>query len=256
MSYLRYHTQTGEILATLQCDPAHLHLHETEGTALLPGNVTIQQNWISEGEIKPREQLPFSGPVIPFMPGANEIVAFNALPDDCWVRIRGTEEMPFAAIVVQAVDGVVKFVPELVGRYVAQPVGRYEALPVEFEVQPLAIVKDRQQKAVAMKKAEQLASGFIWNGRLWDADANAQTTLSSMANAVSSGMVVPDDFFWTSFDNKDVPLSGQDIKALNAAMMTFVFSTHSYARSLKEQIEAQQTNEAVMGINISVGWPG
>jgi len=68
-------------------------------------------------------------------------------------------------------------------------------------------------------------------------------------------MILPPDFYWTSYDNEDVPADAQGIKQLSAAMMTFIFATHSKARQLKDAIEALDTNEAVMNLDLASGWP-
>lgn len=255
MTYLRYHTDTGEILAQLQCDPNNLDLLRTEGTDLIEGEVSQYDFWVDEGKIEPREPVEVSVSPVPIMPSDTPTELLSDLPDGCWVRVRGTENMPFDASIYQAQGGSISFLPSLPGRYVAQLVGRYQAPEFSFEVQPLRVIQERRQAEVTARKAEQLAGGFMFKGHRWDADAAAQANLTSMAHAVSSGMVLPEDFYWTSYDNVDVPADAQGIAQLSAALMTFIFATHSKARKLKEAIDAMETNEAVMSLDIASGWP-
>ncbi len=256
MAHLRYHNQTGEILAQLQSDPANIHLLATDGTGLIEGVATVQDSWVDGDAIKDREHISITAPTVPFAPGDVAVAILTGLPSGCWVRVRGTANMPFEAQVIRASRGKVMFVPSLAGRYVVQVVGRYRASDAEFEVQPLDGVKGRRQAEVTGKKAAQLSAGFIWNGHRWDADASAQANLNSMASAVGSGMDLPQGFFWTNYDNVDVPIDGAGIAALRVALMNFTFATHAHARSLKDLIEAQDSNAAVMALDLDAGWPG
>ena len=255
MPYLRYDTDTGEILAQHQCDASNLDLLRTEGTDFIEGGASQYDFWVDDGTIKERETVEVELPLVPLMPSETPTELFSGLPADCWVRIRGTENMPYEAALFPAQGGSISFVPSLPGRYVVQLVGRYEAPEFSFEVQPLVVVKERRQAEVTAKKAEQMAGGFLFMDHRWDADPTAQANLTSMANAVNSGMILPPDFYWTSYDNEDVPADAQGIKQLSAAMMTFIFATHSKARQLKDAIEALDTNEAVMNLDLASGWP-
>jgi hypothetical protein len=253
--YMRYDIRTGEILAQVQCSPSSLHTLKTEGTDLLEGNVSAVEYWVDGDEFKARQTLSIDAPTVPFAPSDEPVAILSGLPSGCAVRIRGTQNMRFEAVVISESDGSIEFTPTLAGRYIVQIVGQFTAPDFSFEVQPLRVVKDRYQSAVTAKKAEQLANGFIWDGHRWDADGSAQANVTSMANAVSSGMPLPDGFYWTTFDNKDVELDADGISSLSAALMTFIYATHSYARQLKDEIEAQETNEAVLSVAIDKGWP-
>lgn len=255
MNYLRYHTETGEILAQHQCAPENLDALRTEGTDFVEGNVTQSAFWIDGTDVAAREIISVAAPTVPLLPSKTPVELFSGLPSNCWVRIRGTENMPFEAALYRSQDGSIEFTPSLPGSYVVQLVGRYAAPEFTFEVQSLYVVMARRQAEVAAKKAERIAAGFEFMGHRWDADATAQANLTSMASAVNAGMVLPDDFYWTSYDNEDVPADAQGIRQLSAAMMSFIFATHSKARQLKEAIEALETNEAVMALDIESGWP-
>lgn len=255
MTFIRYDIQTGEILAQIQCDPSNLDTLETDGTGFLEGNVDAQSYWVDEGEFKEREAVTIASPTVPTMPSESPVSVLEGLPSGAAVRVRGTNNMPCETQIVAPEGGTLSIVPNIVGRYVAQLVGRYTGPEISFEVQPVEVVKARRQDEVTAKKAEQLAGGFLWNGKRWDADAQAQQNVTSMASAVAAGMELPDGFFWTSYDNEDVKIDAAGISALSAAMMTFIFSTHAHARSLKEAIEAQDTNAAVMNVDIDSDWP-
>ncbi|GFM27163.1 DUF4376 domain-containing protein [Novosphingobium sp. PY1] len=255
MTFIRYDIQTGEILAQIQCGADNLNVLATDGTAFLEGNVDPQSYWVDESEFKEREAVTVVSPTIPFMPSEAPVRVLDELPADAAVRVRGTNNMPVEAQIAQAQGGSLSIVPNIVGRYVAQLVGRYTGPEISFEVQPVEVVKARRQDEVTAKKAEQLAGGFLWNGKRWDADAQAQQNVTSMASAVAAGMALPDAFFWTSYHNEDVEIDGAGISALSAAMMTFIFSTHAHARSLKETIEAQASNADVMNVDIDSDWP-
>lgn len=255
MTFIRYDIQTGEILAQIQCGADNLNVLATDGTAFLEGNVDPQSYWVNEGEFKKRETLAVASPTVPIMPSESAVSVLEGLPANAAVRVRGTNNMPVEAQIAQAQGGSLSIVPNIVGRYVVQLVGRYAGPEISFEVQPVEVVKARRQDEVTAKKAEQLAGGFLWNGKRWDADAQAQQNVTSMASAVAAGMALPDGFFWTSYDNEDIEIDAVGISALSAAMMTFIFGTHAHARSLKETIEAQDTNADVMAVDIESDWP-
>jgi hypothetical protein len=255
MTYLRYDLRTGEILATIQTDPEKIALLATEGTGLIEGNVNALEYWVDGDQVKEREAVAVPAALIPLMPSEAPQSVSDGFPIGSSVRVRGTNNMPYEAQIVRVEDGTLRFIPSLAGRYVVQFVGRYSGPEFSFEVQSLHIVRERRKAEVTAKKAEQLAGGFLWNGHRWDADAQAQQNVTSMASAIAGGMTLPAGFFWTSYDNEDVEIDGSGITALSAAMMTFIFSTHAHARSLKEAIEAQVTNESVMSVDIQSGWP-
>lgn len=255
MTFMRYDLQTGEILAQIQCSPSNLDAMETEGTGLLEGNVDAQSYWVDGSEFREREVVAIASALVPLMPSESPVSVLDGLPSGAAVRVRGTNNMPYATQIIEAQGGTLRIVPNVVGRFVVQLVGRHKGPDISFEVQPVEVVKARRQDEVTAKKAAQLEGGFLWNGKRWDADAQAQQNVTSMASAVAAGMELPEGFFWTSYDNEDVAIDAVGISALSAAMMTFIFLTHAYARSVKEAIEAQTTNADVMAIDIESDWP-
>lgn len=255
MTFMRYDIETGEILAQIQCGADSLDVLATDGTAFLEGNVDPQSYWVDGAEFRERETITVQAPSIPLMPSDALFSVLDGLPADAAVRVRGTNNMPVEAQIVQTQGGVLSWVPNVIGSYVVQLVGRYKSADISFEVQPLDVVKSRRQEEVTATKATQLAGGFIWNGKRWDADAQAQANVTSMASAIAAGMELPEDFFWTSYDNEDVAIDGAGMTALSAAMMIFIFNTHSYARSLKEAIETEVSNASVMAVDIFRNWP-
>ena len=255
MAYMRFDTTTGEILAHLQAAPQNAEALVTEGTGILEGDVNAAEFWVHDGQFKPREPITINAPSIAFEPSSATVVILSNLPQGCSIHIRGTANMPFSAQVVQEVNGELRFAPPLVGTYVCRVVGRYNCPEFTFEVQPVEVIKSRRQDEVSGIKEERLLGGFLWNGHRWDADAKAQSNVTSMASAVAAGMELPQGFFWTTYDNQDIPIDASGVTALSAAMMTFIFSTHAHARQLKDTIEAQSSNSEVMALDLTSNWP-
>ncbi|EKA1879317.1 DUF4376 domain-containing protein, partial [Salmonella enterica] len=97
---------------------------------------------------------------------------------------------------------------------------------------------------------------FTLNGHLWDCGKASQTRLSPVVAVAKSGMLPP-GFFWTDADNIDVPMTTDELTALEAAMQQNMvlqgFKIHERQRQMKEEVDKLTDYKAIK--DYAVGWP-
>ncbi|EAR2170824.1 DUF4376 domain-containing protein [Salmonella enterica] len=97
---------------------------------------------------------------------------------------------------------------------------------------------------------------FRFNNHNWDYGKASQTRLSPVVAVAKSGMLPP-GFFWTDADNIDVPMTTDELTALEAAMQQNMvlqgFKIHERQRQMKEEVDKLTDYEAIK--DYAVGWP-
>ncbi|EBR4568060.1 DUF4376 domain-containing protein [Salmonella enterica] len=97
---------------------------------------------------------------------------------------------------------------------------------------------------------------FTLNGHQWDCGKASQARLAPVVAVAKSGMLPP-DFFWTDAGNVDVPMTPDDLAALETAMQQNMviggFKIHERQRQMKEDIARLTSVSDVL--NYPVGWP-
>ncbi|EJC5210316.1 DUF4376 domain-containing protein [Salmonella enterica] len=132
-------------------------------------------------------------------------------------------------------------------------------------VQPFTITPDMIQSAKDQKHAEISAwrdtqeNGnilFTLNGHHWDCGKASQTRLSPVVGVAKAGLLPP-GFFWTDADNVDVPMTADELTALEAAMQQNMvlqgFKIHERQRQMKEAVDKLTDYKAIQ--QYTVGWP-
>ena len=253
-NYLRYHKASGSIFSKISANEI-LPVESNPDYALIEGVAGQNDHWIDDGQIADREFYDAHAASAIVEQGTTALCVLSALPDPCWVRVRGAGGLAYDEQLFFVEGGSLMFAPDLAGTYVAELEGRYIGLPKRLEVISLDAFKQRRNDEVTARKAITLAAGVTWNGHRWDADTAAQLNVSGMATSINAGVPLPRDFYWTSFDNENVPMTAQDVLDLGAAIVAFNFAVHDRNRSLKAQIEMASTLSDVAAINITTGWP-
>ncbi|EDT6783058.1 DUF4376 domain-containing protein, partial [Salmonella enterica subsp. enterica] len=96
---------------------------------------------------------------------------------------------------------------------------------------------------------------FVLNGHRWDCGKASQTRLSPVVAVAKSGMLPP-GFFWTDADNTDVPMTTDELTALEAAMQQNMvlqgFKIHERQRQMKEEVDKLTDYKAIK--DYAVGW--
>ncbi|EKT1374747.1 DUF4376 domain-containing protein [Salmonella enterica] len=126
---------------------------------------------------------------------------------------------------------------------------------------PESILADARQKKRAeinaWRDAQENGSViFTLNGHRWDCGKASQTRLSPVVAVAKSGMLPP-GFFWTDADNIDVPMTTDELTALEAAMQQNMvlqgFKIHERQRQMKEEVDKLTDYKAIK--DYAVGWP-
>lgn len=97
---------------------------------------------------------------------------------------------------------------------------------------------------------------FTLNGHRWDCGKASQSRLGPVVSVVQeSGL--PPGFFWTDADNIDVPVTADELTALEKAMEKNMvlqgFKIHERQRQMKEEVDKLTDYDAVR--SYAVGWP-
>lgn len=97
---------------------------------------------------------------------------------------------------------------------------------------------------------------FTLNGHRWDCGKASQARLAPVVAVAKAGML-PAGFFWTDADNIDVPVTTDDLTALEAAMEQNMvlqgFKIHERQRQMKEAVDKLTDYKAIQ--DYAVGWP-
>ncbi|EAU2720254.1 phage tail protein [Salmonella enterica] len=96
---------------------------------------------------------------------------------------------------------------------------------------------------------------FTWNNHSWDASKASQDRLAPVLVVAKSGQL-PDGFFWTDANNEDVPVTVDDLTAIDAgmtqAMVVQGFKIHERQRQMKNDISELTKVSDIL--NYPVGW--
>ncbi|EDO2134315.1 DUF4376 domain-containing protein [Salmonella enterica] len=104
-------------------------------------------------------------------------------------------------------------------------------------------------------KQENGSVTFTWNNHSWDASKASQDRLALVLVVAKSGQL-PDGFFWTDANNEDVPVTVDDLTAIDAgmtqAMVVQGFKIHERQRQMKKDIDELTKVSDIL--NYPVGW--
>ncbi|EAS8529853.1 DUF4376 domain-containing protein [Salmonella enterica] len=120
--------------------------------------------------------------------------------------------------------------------------------------------KAREQKAReidAWRNTQENGSvTFTWNNHSWDASKASQDRLAPVLVVAKSGQL-PDGFFWTDANNEDIPVTIDDLTAIDAGMTQVMviqgFKIHERQRQMKKDISELTKVSDIL--NYPVGWP-
>lgn len=97
---------------------------------------------------------------------------------------------------------------------------------------------------------------FTLKGHRWDCGKASQARLAPVVAVAKSG-ALPPGFFWTDADNIDVPVTADELIALEAAMQQNMviqgFKIHERQRQMKEEVDKLTDYKAVK--NYVPDWP-
>ncbi|EBD5992705.1 DUF4376 domain-containing protein [Salmonella enterica subsp. diarizonae] len=129
--------------------------------------------------------------------------------------------------------------------------GKYGSI-TSFTVTPEMLTAAKQAKHAeinAWRDAQENGSIiFTLNSHRWDCGKASQTRLAPVVAVAKSG-ALPPGFFWTDADNIDVPMTTDELAALEAAMQQNMvmqgFKIHERQRQMKEEVDKLTTIDDV-----------
>ncbi|EJM3830958.1 DUF4376 domain-containing protein [Salmonella enterica] len=129
-----------------------------------------------------------------------------------------------------------------------------------FTVTPAMIqaAKDQKHAQISAWRDTQENGNILFtlNGHKWDCGKASQTRLSPVVGVAKAGLLPP-GFFWTDAGNIDVPMTADELVALEAAMQQNMvlqgFKIHERQRQMKEDVDKLTDYNAIQGY--VVGWP-
>lgn len=111
------------------------------------------------------------------------------------------------------------------------------------------------EEVQADKKAEinnarqtALDAGVTYNDHVFDSDATAIANVNATLTILQNGATLPTGFTWRTKDNTDVPFTLADLQGLAAALFTASNTAYTKSWTLKTQIDAATTIDAVNAI--------
>ncbi|EAR6901285.1 DUF4376 domain-containing protein [Salmonella enterica] len=150
--------------------------------------------------------------------------------------------------------------PEAHGRqlYADLKAGKYGPV-TPFTVTPEMIQAAKDQKHAEINAWRDVQENgsiiFTLNGHKWDCGKASQTRLAPVVAVARTG-ALPPGFFWTDADNIDVPMTADELTALEAAMQQNMvlqgFKIHERQRQMKEDVDKLTDYKAIQ--NYVVGW--
>lgn len=133
------------------------------------------------------------------------------------------------------------------------------------EIKPFTVTPEMLTAAKAVKRREinnwrdAQENGsiiFTLDSHRWDCGKASQTRLAPVVAVAKSG-ALPPGFFWTDADNIDVPMTADELTALEAAMQQNMvlqgFKIHERQRRMKEEVDKLTDYKAIQ--TYTVGWP-
>ena len=116
-------------------------------------------------------------------------------------------------------------------------------------------VKEKRRNEVTTMRDRKLGGGVIFKGTPFDSDERTRMNLGAMAAKLASGAALPAGYGWRSSDNRDIPMTKEDVLAFHSAMTDWVYHTYRTAWNHKAAIQERTTIEEVERYNIQQGWP-
>lgn len=96
---------------------------------------------------------------------------------------------------------------------------------------------------------------FTWNNHSWDASKASQDRLVPVLIVAKSSQLPP-GFFWTDASNEDVPVTVDDLTAIDAgmtqAMVNMGWKIHERQREMKKEVDELTKVSDIL--NYPVGW--
>jgi two-component system alkaline phosphatase synthesis response regulator PhoP len=124
---------------------------------------------------------------------------------------------------------------------------------VLITLEEMVAIRHEEVNALRDQKTE---GGIIYKGISFDSSERTRCNLAAVAAKVAStDAELGDGFIWRSSDNRDVPMTREDILSFHTAMTDWVYANYKASWGHKEAIDALTTIEEVESYDIRKDWP-
>ena len=117
-------------------------------------------------------------------------------------------------------------------------------------------VQEKRSKEVNGLRTQKLLEGFVFKGNSYESDESSRNRLAAVAAKLAApNAALPDNVVWRTADNKNVPMTAEDVLAFQGAMTDWVYSLFDASWKHKSAIGALKTIEEAENYDILEGWP-
>ena len=119
------------------------------------------------------------------------------------------------------------------------------------EKEPLEVIKQRKITELKYQRDKAEVTPIEYNGNLYDYDDRARDRINAASIALDvQGADASID--WTTADNKEVPMTANDLRMVIAAVAVRSNKLHTAYRAAKEKVEAATTAAEVEDVTFEV----
>mgnify|MGYP001388100592 CR=1 FL=1 len=245
---IKYRTVTGEILGFYQTPADLFHLQAAGGEAMLEcPEVDADAFYVEAGVVLPREAVGATLNHDVILADGVDQATLSGLPASCHLRVNGEVwGVNTGSFTISSVGpGVVT----------VELVGRYRGGPWMIEARTLEDWKRALRDQINSEHDTRLAGGFWFGGVKYDTDEKSQRNVLATSAGIGLGISLPEDFYWTSWDDQDIPMSTEEFSAFAAAMWLWGEALHRHKRALKAALESMTSAAELRSLDPTAGWP-
>jgi hypothetical protein len=127
--------------------------------------------------------------------------------------------------------------------------------PISASPTPITIgqLKQNRKDFINRERERVFSEGFEHNGVIYDCDDIAKTNVTGLVAAITAGISLPENFTWRSKDNKNIPMTSEDVVLLGTAMMIYRNTVMNKSWALKDLIDSKTTKAAINNIDWGTG---
>lgn len=115
--------------------------------------------------------------------------------------------------------------------------------------------REFRKEAINEHRDRIINGGYMWNGNLYDSDDRARANVTSVSTAIANGTQLPANFAWRTIDNRNIPMSPQEVVGFGVAMMDWVSRIYAVSWWHKDTLDTLTDIPAIAAHDITVGWP-
>lgn len=117
-------------------------------------------------------------------------------------------------------------------------------------------VRNRRYAEIDNLLKEQLRQGVVFNGNSFSSDEESRSLLDALTTRLLiPGAQLPEDFVWRSSDNRNIPMTKEEILSFHTAMTEWVYQLHRVSWKHKAALDKAERVPEAEQYDIRQGWP-